>query len=343
MTHSRTITIAGLVAWLMVALPAVLQPSNSQRRLIEWAIAYALFGLLFVAETRRPSLVLLALQAASIVAIVLIMCDGFEGTLMVLIAMRLGTRLTVRSGMAWIVMQTLLLAAAIGIHWTPRSALLLAPPYFGFQLLAFFTMHVLTRELATRETLARAKERLRMAHELHDALGHQLTALTLNLEAALHRSGGDAQEDVRKAQGLAREALADVRSIVAETEPAEHVDLATALRALIASVPRPRVHLQIDPTLTIEDPARGHILFRCAQELVTNAVRHSGAENLWIEITRHGGRLEIRAHDDGRGSDTAIPGFGLRGMRSRIEGAGGELNVIREPGSGFGIVAVLPS
>lgn len=343
MSHSRTIAIAGVIAWLMVGVPAMLQPSNSPRRLVEWAIAYALFVILFLAEMRRPSLPLLALEGAAIVAIVLTMCDGFEGTLMVLIAMRLGTRLDPRRGIAWIVVQTLLLAVAIAIHWSLRPALLLAPPYFGFQILAFFTMYLIGREVAAHETLARANERLRMAQELHDAVGHHLTALTLNLEAALQRAIGDTKRDLQKAQDLAREALADVRSIVADSDSAEHIDLASELRTLADSVPKPHTHLRFDESITAVDPARAHILLRCVQEIVTNAARHSGAENLWIDIARNEQHFEIRAHDDGRGSVSEGSGFGLRGMRSRIEGAGGQLNVINGPGSGFGIIAVLPS
>ena len=327
----------------MVGLAAILQPSNSPRRLTEWAIAFALFGILFLAEMRRPSLTLLALQGAAVVAIVLTMCDGFEGTLMVLIAMRLGTRLDPRRGIAWIVVQTLLLAAAIAIHWSPRPALLLTPPYFGFQILAFFTMHLIGREVAAHETLARTHERLRMAHELHDAVGHHLTALTLNLEAALQRADGDARRDLEKAQDLAREALADVRLIVADSDSVEHIDLERDLRTLAESVPKPRVHLRFDASAAAVDPARAHILLRCVQEIVTNAARHSGAENLWVDVARSERRFEIRAHDDGRGSVTEGSGFGLRGMRSRIESAGGQLDVIRGPGSGFGIIAVLPS
>src|SRR5262249_19656500 len=153
--------------------------------------------------------------------------------------MRLGSRATVRTGIAWIAIQTLLLAIAISIHWSLRPALLLAPPYLGFQLLAFFTVRF--HEVAADRS--RIAERLRIAQELHDALGHQLTALTLNLEAALQRTGGDAKRDVEKAQTLARQLLADVRSIVAEESAV--VDVAGEIERIVAGVPLPRVHLDM--------------------------------------------------------------------------------------------------
>src|SRR5437667_268138 len=82
-------------------------------------------------------------------------------------------------------------------------------PSLRFQRLAFFTFQIVERE-------ARMKERLRIAQDLHDSLGHHLTALTLNLESALRREGAEARADVEKAQSLARGLLADVREIVAD-------------------------------------------------------------------------------------------------------------------------------
>jgi len=320
----RAIRIASFGVWLLVGLPVVAQGADSWQRMAQWAVAYVLFAILFATDR-------LALAAACVMVTVLLLCDGFEGALLALIAMRLGARgMRVRNAIAWIIIQTLLLAIAVTIHWSLRPALLLAPPYLGFQILAFFTVR-----------FQRAAERLRIAQELHDALGHHLTALTLNLEAALQRTEGAAKEDVQKAQAMARQLLADVRAIVAEEN--DEIDLWRALEAIVAGVPHPHVHLDIDRELRIDDPERAHIVLRCVQEIVTNAVRHSGAGNLWIKIERDGSLFRIRARDDGRGSDAARDGFGLRGMRARLEGAGGELRIDTQPGSGFALVAVLPS
>jgi len=332
----RALRIAAFGAWFLVGLPVVVQGATTWQRMAEWLVAYVLFALLFAEDLRRPSLLMLGAASASILVTVLLLCDGFEGALMVLIAMRLGERMSVRGGVAWIVVQTLLLATAVTIHWSLRPALLLAPPYLGFQLLAFFAI----RFHALAADRGRIAERLRIAQDLHDALGHHLTALTLNLEAALQRTDGDAQNDVRKAQSLARQLLADVRAIVAEENST--VDIARELETIVAGIPRPHVHLDIDRNLRIVDPDRAHIVLRCAQEIVTNAVRHSGADNLWIAI-EGGDPVRIRARDDGRGSDQTQHGFGLRGMRSRLERAGGELQIETRPGHGFNVIAVLPS
>jgi signal transduction histidine kinase len=324
--QSRWLTFAGVFVWLMVGVPILMQTHSIATPLLgSWAAAYGLFLVLFFVDRLWS----LALQAACVIVVVAILCNGFEGTLLVLIAMRLGSRVGRRTGLTWIGVQTLLLAAAIAFHWNAFSAALLTPPYFGFQILAFFTFQVLDRE-------ARASERLRIARELHDSLGHHLTALALNLESALVRTEGEANADVQKAQALARSLLADIRAIVA-AETTE-IDLAEALRDLATNVPQPRVHLEMD---SLDGVRSAHVIFRCAQEIITNAARHSGAQNLWISIERSGGGVQLRARDDGTGAEVA-DGFGIRGMRARVEAAGGELKITAEPGRGFAVVASLP-
>lgn len=355
MERTRLIRIAGALAWIAVAVPIVLNGANSLMRLAGWAVAYAAFGIahLFATRTARPPLLLLAVQVAAVVVTVLTLCDGFEGTLLVIVAMQLGGRLPRRHAILWIVVQTALLAIAITIHWSQRPAILLTPPYLGFQLLAYLAFEAMARaEAANAELVAlqavlaessRMAERLRISRDLHDAIGHHLTALTLNLEAALQRSSGDLRERIATAQSLARTLLADVREIVAATQFEKGVDIAKAIATLAEGLPKPRMHLQIADDVRVENPESARTIIRCAQEIVTNAARHSGAENLWIVIDVENGAVRIRARDDGRGADEWRDGFGLRAMRGRVEGIGGELRIASHPGAGFEVVAVVPT
>ncbi|HYB53902.1 MAG TPA: sensor histidine kinase [Thermoanaerobaculia bacterium] len=368
MTHSRLIGVAGLLAGLIVGVPAllyhlILPPAGTSRSPllgVAWVAAFLLFGALFGLNFRRPRLSLLAAESAAAIAIVLLRCNGYEGTLLVLVAMQLGTRLGRNPGVLWICGQTLLLGAATAVGWSPRAALLLVPPYLGFQLVAFLVFHAMAREIAERASLAAANaelkavqeilaessrmaERLRIAHELHDALGHRLTALTLQLEAAVQRADGPTKANVERARSLAKGLLEDVRAIVADFRERDGAHFAQALRTLVGSVPRPAIHLDVAGDLRVTDPERAHVLLRCAQEIVTNAAKHSGAENLWIVVERRGEAFRIAAHDDGRGSRDGNGGFGLRGMRERIEKAGGHLHVTTEPGRGFDVSALVPA
>ncbi len=367
--HLRLLRWGGLAAWLGVGLPIWMQISTvTPARLAGWLPAWLLFAAAFRVTAggrelpRKIALALLAFQAACVIFVVGILCNGYEGTLLVLVAMQLASRLSRKAGLAWIGVQTVLLGIAIGIHWSPRPALLLTPPYLGFQILAFLVLAALEREARGREELARANaelrsarellaqssraaERLRIARELHDAVGHRLVALSLNLEVASHRVEGEALEPIQVAQSLNRQVLTDIGEIVDTLGRAQRLDLRRALEAMTGEIPRPRVHLRLPDDLdelTLEDAGVAHLLLRCCQEIVTNAAKHAGAENLWLDVTQEDGAIEVRARDDGRGAEAVAAGRGLAGMRERLESAGGSLEVATRPGMGFAVAALVP-
>ena len=338
----RILTLAGLAAWLAVGLPVILAGANALWRLVVWLVAYAAFAIAFAARTRVRSFVPLIVEGAAVLAMVLTLCNGFEGTLLVLVAAQLGLSTTRRVGLPWIAIQSALLFAAIAVHWAPRPAIMLTPPWLGFQLFAFLTLEMMRREAAANAERGRLEERLRIAQELHDAVGHHLTAMALNLEVAAHQTTGAARENVRTAQSLARLVLSDVREIVAATRPAAPIDLRASLETLAGEVPSPRVHLQLPPDLDAIDADRAHVVLRCVQELVTNAIRHADAANLWVELRWRDASLEIRARDDGRGGRDVRDGGGLSGMRRRLADHGGSLEIASDEGRGFEVTAQLP-
>lgn len=364
--HLRLLRWAGLAVWAGVALPVWVQVDQAHPRTFAgWLAAWLLFAAAFWitaaggSRSRLVDLVLLALQGACVVTLVLLLCDGFEGTLLVLIAMQLAGRVPRRAAFSWIAFQTLFLWAAVALHWSERSAWLLTPPYLGFQILAFLTFEVLDREARGREELARINaelraarellahgsrvaERLRIARELHDAVGHRLVALSLNLELASHQAGETAREPVQTAQSLSRQLLTDIGEIVDTLGRAERLDLRRALESMAGEIPRPQIHLRVAEDLAVEDSELAHLLLRCCQEIVTNAAKHAGAENLWLDVVQEGGTIEVRARDDGHGAAAVAAGRGLAGMRERLERAGGSLEVATGPGMGFSVAALVP-
>jgi len=200
--------------------------------------------------------------------------------------------------------------------------------------------------LATRDLLAdssRLAERLHIARELHDSLGHHLAALTVNLDLASRTAEGKAAEPVREAHTLARLLLGDVREVVSELRESRPLDLPGALRALLAAGGDLRVHLEIPEDLEVRDPAQAHALFRCVQEAITNARKHARARNLWIELAHEEAGTILRARDDGKGAAEVTPGNGLRGMRERLAELGGRVDVETRPGDGFTLRAWMPA
>jgi signal transduction histidine kinase len=365
-SHLRLLRVAALVVWAMVGVPLVVRGvATNPVAMLGWAMAYVAFGgalgltLRGADGPRRGVLWLIGLQALAVIVMVRLLCQGWEGSLLVLVAAELGIFLQRRAGLVWIVSQTLLFAWAIASHWSTGSALLLTPPYFGLQILALLALELLAGESSARLALVRANaellavhqilsessrlgERVRISQDLHDALGHHLTALSLNLEVATHQTHGPALESVKSAQSLAKQLLGDVRDIVRSIKTPGAIALRPVLETLAEAVPRPLIHLDVPATLAIADPARAHVLVRCAQEIITNAIRHSQAKNLWIEVALEGACIRVRARDDGRGAQAINPGMGLAGMRDRLGKFGGTLELETSPGIGLRVTACIP-
>ncbi len=180
----------------------------------------------------------------------------------------------------------------------------------------------------------RYSERLVIARELHDLMGHHLTALNLQLQlsqALLARDqseGAGAQLD--KARLVAEQLLADVRQAVSHQRAQTRIDLSAALRTLAASLEAPVITLGLDDDAVSNLPPRtAHALLRCVQEAVTNCVRHARARHLHIQLQVEGASLVVRIEDDGDGQPKLQPGNGLTGMRERLQELGGTATVLR--------------
>ncbi len=245
-----------------------------------------------------------------------------------------------------------------GADWL--SAILQSMVYAGFSAFSFVTGLVakqqsdardeqrrLNAELhATRALLAesvRLNERTRISRELHDLLGHHLTALSLNLEVASHLVSGEAEIHVRQAHTLAKLLLTDVREAVSQMrEAATTLSITDALKPLAENVPGLDVHMQIPDALQVMDAGRAHVLLRAVQEVITNTVRHARATRLDIRLWQDGPLLHLEAHDDGVGSARLQPGNGLRGLDERLREYQGRLAIRSVPGQGFCLNIDLP-
>jgi signal transduction histidine kinase len=288
--------------------------------------------------------------------------SGLSAILLVVVSVILPWVLPTWIGVAWMVLQTVCLAALFSTfpEYSITGAVLQACIYTAFSGLVFVVSTVASQQAeereaqrrliselrATRALLAestRIAERMRIARELHDLIGHHLTALSLNLEVASHLSNEPAAVHVRKAQTTARLLLADVREAVSELRQDDAIDLTQALQSLIDGVPSLHVHLTIPPRFSVEDPRRAQVLLRCVQEIITNTARHAGARNLWLTFTYEDETLlSLCARDDGRGTGAITPGNGLSGMRERLAEFGGDVTMESGTGQGFSLSIRLP-
>jgi signal transduction histidine kinase len=127
--------------------------------------------------------------------------------------------------------------------------------------------------------------------------------------------------------------------VVAEMRAPDGIDLGRAIADLAAPLPHPKVHVAIAPETTVRTVEQAEAIVRAVQEALTNAVRHSGAGNVWVVLRREGDRLELDIRDDGRGSGPIAFGSGLCGMRERLRQLGGDLAVSRGAGGGVALHA----
>ena len=137
--------------------------------------------------------------------------------------------------------------------------------------------------------------------------------------------------------------LADVREVVSDMRENDKVELAAALRTLVEGVPEPQIHLDLPTELSMTDPLRAQVMLRCAQEMITNSLRHAQAKNLWISLVHDENGVAMIARDDGKGASEVEAGNGLTGMAERLRQLGGELRIESSPGAGFNVHAWVPA
>lgn len=365
---------AGLFTWLFLTVPLLLinsiidEPIPAERYLAWWALHF-LFGLTYWNQVRELPLkapltyriVTLGVLTASALAICLASESSIGGVLLLVVAGLVPWMLDRSAAIAWLLVQSIALALVLLIlpETTLTDASVAGGLFLSISLFAFISSYVAYRQHMARDELrkvnselratqallaenTRIAERVRISRELHDLVGHHLTALTLNLEVATHLVDNKALEHVQQAHSLAKLLLADVREVVSEMREDDEVDLSEALRALVEGVPQPQIHLDLPTKLAMTDPARAQVLLRCAQEVITNSVRHANARHLWIRLRLGGEGLDMRARDDGRGVDGFEAGNGLKGMSERLKALGGTLDITTSPGKGFSLRAWLP-
>lgn len=373
MTTRRLLRAAGLLVWAFAGIPTAITIASHPRListagLAVWIGAFVVFGVTFFRASRtdapegKEATRALAVQTAAALGMNTLLCTGFEAALVVVVAVQLGLMLPLARSLPWLAAQSIVLFALATMHMGWPSGgywmiVVIGAETFAFTIAAMAGREAAARRAlertnaelqATREELAHASrdaERLRIARDLHDLLGHDLIALHLELETARHLADGRAKEPVERAHDAARHLLADVRNAVSSlrengTGP---VDVVGGVRAVVEKVHEPRVHLEAPAKLDIADLERANAVVRCVQEIVTNAIKHAAADNLWITMVPGDGHIEVTAHDDGRGTDGVTPGNGLAGMRERLEKLGGELVVESAEGAGFKVRATLPT
>jgi signal transduction histidine kinase len=216
----------------------------------------------------------------------------------------------------------------------------------------------LTQQLLRRAITAQEEERARLSQELHDGIGQMLTAVELSLDRltkALPAGEADAHKRLERARILTEQTLTDLRRIIAALRPGilDQLGLVPALDWVSDHTLR---SLGITVTLEADNQRRRlpgeieTILFRIAQEAMSNVARHSQARHLAIRLWRQNGQINMTLADDGQGCDLSMlaqaadygRGLGVAGMQERASLAGGQVTIDSRPGQGTTVHVVVP-
>jgi signal transduction histidine kinase len=357
------------LTWLAVTLSPLLDWTGAEAltaRVTVGLIGEIGFAIAFVlratSEGRAASSerlrVLIAAQAAAALLAVWGLQDKMQAVLLVIVAAQMPAADSPRWSTGVLAIANAVLLALFTQLYPPVKAVQLEIAHLAFQLFAALvtayayrafearaaTMRINGELLATRRLLeesARTEERLRLSRELHDVMGHKLTALKLQLALQTRAAEARADSPLQQCLRITEELLVDVRGVVSSLRESDGIDLHQALRALDPGLPSPRVIFDLDPGVRVPDIRQAEAMLRCAQEGLTNALRHSGAAEIRVILAESGEVLTLTVEDDGNGS-VVEPGNGLIGLRERLQHLGGHLRIDMRSPHGLSLVATLP-
>lgn len=196
-------------------------------------------------------------------------------------------------------------------------------------------------EAARTALAAQEAERLRIARELHDEIGQTLTAVMIQAERAADGDPAMASQELARVVDAVHASLDDVRRIARELRPEalDDLGLVNALIALCSRVdaqPGPRVRRALESRLPSLSPDVELVIYRVAQESLTNAQRHAEAGAATVSLAAEGEGVLLSVEDDGKGMPNELPGdtAGIAGMRERALLVGGRLSIDSRPGEG---------
>jgi signal transduction histidine kinase len=246
-------------------------------------------------------------------------------------------------------------------HLLPVALLLLVTPKLAGDAVRARRLRMETLEarvsLAEQETMRRvAEERLRIAREVHDVVGHGLATITLRAGVAdrvADRDPDEVRAALRAIRQVSRESLTELSALLGvlregEDAPAEHAPVPDldALPRLVDGLREAGldVDLQVEGNGAAVPEVVAAAGYRIVQEALTNVARHAGPNaHARVRVTRRNGVVEVEVRDDGAGApETVRPGGGLTGMRERAASLGGAFEAGGAAGGGFRVWASLP-
>ncbi len=342
------LTLAGFITWGAVAYVEFGRLADSPFLWLS-IVGYSIFLLLFLTVGSgyvdkiplRHTQIILITQLLIALLLMLVHAGQISPVLLVVWAAQLPDYFSRRNAVIQVIISNLLFYCIQISLWHFDSAVINSLIYLGFQLFALSTSFARVSERRSREQLeqvnqqllttriilaqsSKQDERLRIARDLHDILGHQLTALNLQLEILQHKVAGDLQASVADTKNIAKQLLDNIRAVVRNQRAPLTVDIRQAVQAL--SLRLPQLQLTIDGELQLESAELAEQLLLCIQEGISNALRHGRATQINLSLRQQDKKITILLDDNGRGcTDNINPGSGLLGINERLQNFNGTI------------------
>jgi signal transduction histidine kinase len=359
MHDQRIDVLTGVFAAVFLATTTPLAGDPQELSWVSYPLAAAA-GLAFAVRRRSPR-VTVAVTVTAVAAFLLVNEDGgpiFASALAALACLGL-YRPATRDWLPWALASTIVLTAAsvisigVSVHELPIALLLLAAPRIAADRSRARTL----RESAREEEAARrlVEERLRIAREVHDVVGHGLATIALRAGVAdrvMAKDPREAQEALRAIRQISTDALEDLGALLGVLREGDGAERAPVPD--LAAVPRlvdgmRRAGMEVDLEVAgaengVSDVV-GAAAYRIVQEALTNVARHAGeGAGARVRLVRRGRGVDVEVVDDGRGAPPVLrDGRGLAGMRERAAALGGSFEAGTRPEGGFRVAASLPS
>jgi signal transduction histidine kinase len=361
---------AGLLTWLIVSATSVY--FTHRQGLLPWSdittyvTCLALIGFIicFSLATRQKPFKhephtrygLIFLQLACIYFTFFFIPHNYVAILLVIWAAQLPYFMSLLGAVILMAVLSTIFGVIYHVHWQQSGAWLSAVLFWTFEIFSIVMMmtqlkeqqarereEAINRELRATQALlteaSKQSERTRIARNIHDLVGHHLTALTIQLQVAERKSEGEVKTLIERSQQVAKLLLADVREAVNDIRSTAAIDVKSALLALQLSSQDKQVVFNISDDLTVTDVATAETLLLIVKEAITNFFRHSNGNTLTIELSSNED-IEMRIADSGTIKQSLRPGNGLRGMVERVTELKGQLRIHDQPT--LTITAILP-
>ena len=196
------------------------------------------------------------------------------------------------------------------------------------------------RQAGSAALRAQEEERARVARDLHDEVNQSLTGLLLRLEAVREAAPPELEPQLAETRALANQAMGELLSLARQLRPTalDDLGLAAAIAGQVEGIERPGLtaELTTDGDFSGLDDDVQLVVYRVAQEALSNAARHSEAQRIAVSLRRAGDGVELEVADDGRGFafEQSQSGLGIGGMRERALLVGAELTIESRPEQG---------